>query len=476
MRIILINPPLSLGTVRKLGPIVKSLFYNSAPLGLCYLGAVLREENHIVKIIDAPVEGLSIDEVVKEVVKFKPDLVGLTTFTVSIYSCYELAKEIKNKLPRTKIIAGGPHITSNPDELLKHKELDLAVIGEGEITFKKLISMMKQGSAVENVRGIAYAIQGKLFFSPPREYIADLDVLPFPARDLVPIDKYRPQPSDQKRLPKLSMITSRGCPYSCIFCDKSVFSNKYRSFSPKYIVQEMVHLVDSFRARDIAFVDSTFTFDKNRVYKITKEIKNANKDLTWTCSVRANVLDKELLSEMKSAGCWRVRMGIESGNEDVLRFIKKGLTKYQIRRVANWAYELDLEPKAFFILGHLIDTNETIKETIDFACSLPLKDITVQINTPFKNTAQYPLVEKYGEMITRNFSRYSLWEPVFTPRNLSCEDLLYYYRQFYLRFYLQPKIWYRHMVKIKTFSDIVKYLKGIKILLFFIILWWKGKQ
>ncbi|MDP8234626.1 MAG: radical SAM protein [Candidatus Saelkia tenebricola] len=476
MKVILINPPLSPKTVRNLGPVVRSLFYNSPPLGLCYLGAVLRKDGQSVKIIDVPVEGLSMDEAVREVVKFKPDLIGLTTFTVSIYSCYELAKKIKSKLPGIKIIAGGPHINSNPEDLLRHKEIDLAVIGEGEVTFKELISVMERGDVVENVEGVAYAMQDELFFSPPREYIADLDILPFPARDLVPIYKYKPQPNDQKRLPKLSMITSRGCPYSCIFCDKSVFGNKYRTFSPEYMIREMTQLVDNFGARDIAFVDSTFTPNKNRVYKITKEIKKANMDLTWTCSVRADVLDKELLSEMKSAGCWRVRIGVESGNEDVLKFIKKGLIKYQVRRVAQWAYELDLEPKAFFMLGHLVDTKETIKETIDFACSLPLEDITVQINTPLKNTFQYSLVEKYGKMITKDLSKHNLWEPVFVPKSLSHNELLYYYRKFYCKFYLQPKIWYRHMVKIKTLSDVTKYFKGIKILLFFIILWWKHRK
>lgn len=476
MKIILINPPLSSVTIKKIGPVVKNLFYNSAPLGLCYLGAVLREDNHIVKIIDAPGEGLSINKVVEKVVRFNPEIVGLTTFTVSIYSCYQLAKEIKNRLRGRKIVVGGPHITSNPDDLLEHREFDLAVIGEGEIIFKELVSAIEKGNPVKNLRGLAYVLDDKLFFSPPREYISNLDILPFPARDLVPIHKYKPQPNDQKRLPKLSMITSRGCPYSCIFCDKSVFRNKYRSFSPEYIVREMAHLVNDFGARDIAFVDSTFTPDKKRVYKITQAIKKANLDVTWTCSVRANVLDKELLREMKSAGCWRVRIGVESGNEEVLEFIKKGVTKYQIKRIANWAYELDLEPKAFFMLGHLIDTKETIKETIDFACNLPLKDITVQINTPLKNTTQYPLVKKYGRMITKDFHRYSFWEPVFIPHNLTYKDILYYYRQFYLKFYLQPKIWYRHMIKIRTFSDIVKYFKGIKILFFFIILWWKRKQ
>lgn len=475
MKVILINSPLCQSTARRLGPIVENLFYNSAPLGLCYLASALEEDKHKVEIIDAAVEGLSIERIIRRITDFSPDVIGITTFTVSVYSVYELAKEIRRRFPGIKIVVGGPHITSNPNDLLKTPEIDIAVIGEGEVAFKELIEAIKKGQDLDKVKGLAYRVGEHIFFTPPRSFISDMDILPFPARHLIPIQLYKPQPNDQKRLPKLSMISSRGCPYSCIFCDKNVFKNVYRTFSPKYIVDEMSHLVNEFKARDIAFVDSTFTPNKNRVYRIVQEIKNSNLDVTWTCSVRADVLDKQLLKEMKDAGCWRVRLGIESGNEEVLKFIKKGITKYQVRKVVNWVYELDLEPKAFFMIGHLIDTKETIEETINFACSLPLKDITVQVNTPLKNTPQYQLAEQHGKVMTRDFSNYSFFEPVFLPDGLRPDELWYYYRRFYLKFYLRPKIWYRHIVKIRSFSDVIKYLRGSRIIIFFLISWRKGR-
>lgn len=475
MKVILVNPPIFQSSIQGIRPIVENLFYNSPPLGLCYLAAVLEKEKHEVKIIDAAVEGLSIESIIKRITNFYPEAIGFTTLTVSIYSCYELAKEVRKRFPEIKIVIGGPHITSNPDDLLLYPEVDMAVLGEGEVTFKELVETIGKRENIDKVKGLAYNIKGKLFFTASRGFISNLDTLPFPARHLVPMHLYRPQPNDQKRLPKLSIISSRGCPYSCIFCDKNVFKNVYRSFSPEYIVNEVSHLVREFKARDIAFVDSTFTPNKNRVYEIIKEMKKSNLNVTWTCSVRADVLDRELLKEMKDAGCWRVRLGIESGNDEVLKFIKKGITKHQVRRVANWAYELDLEPKAFFMIGHLIDTKKTIEETIDFACNLPLKDITVQINTTLRNTSQYQLIEKYGRIITRDFSKYSFWQPVFLPRALKDGELDYYYRKFYLKFYLRPKIWYRHVVKIRSSSDIIKYLRGIKIVFFFLISWLKEK-
>jgi anaerobic magnesium-protoporphyrin IX monomethyl ester cyclase len=476
MKIMLINPPLYGNTARRLGPIADSLFYNSAPLGLCYLAAVLEKEKHDVRIVDAAVEGLSIEKIISLITDFSPAMIGVTTFTVSAYSAYMLAKEIRKKNPAVRIIMGGPHITSNPEDILKNPDIDIAVIGEGEVTFKELAEAVENNRDIRGIKGLAYNEGGKLFFTPPREFIRDLDVLPYPARHLVPLHLYKPQPNDQKRLPKLSMLSSRGCPYPCIFCDKNVFKNLYRSFSPEYIAGEMAHLVKNYGVKDIAFVDSTFTPGKDRVYGIISEIRKLNLDITWTCSVRADILDKELLREMKRAGCWRVRIGIESGNEDVLRFIKKGITKSQVKKAARWAYELDLEPKAFFMVGHLIDTKETIEESINFACGLPLKDITVQLNTPLKNTAQYDLCGKYGRFMTGDLSKYSFWQPVFTPHGLSDEDVRYYYRKFYLKFYLRPVIWYRHMVKIRTLNDVIKYLRGMKIIFFFLISCLKKKS
>ncbi|MBN1871062.1 MAG: cobalamin-dependent protein [Candidatus Omnitrophica bacterium] len=476
MKVALINPPLIKSINRKLGPIAENLFYNSAPLGLCYLGSCLEEKGHEVTIIDAAVQALSTEKILTRLKSFRPEAIGITVLTVSSYSAYSMAGEIKKALPDIKIIAGGPHITSNPEELANHTEIDIGVMGEGEFTLSELLDSIKEVRGLEDVNGLVYRKDDRLFFTPQREFIKNLDVLPYPARHLVPIELYRPQPNDQRELPKLSMITSRGCPYPCIFCDKNVFKDRYRSFSPAYIVKEMKHLVDDYRVRDIAFVDSTFTPNRKRVIEIVDEIKASGLDVTWTCSIRANILDKELLKKMKDSGCWRVRIGIESGNEEVLRFIKKGITKEEVRRVSDWAYELDLEPKGFFMIGHLTDTKETIDETIKFACSLPLKDITVQVNTPLTNTPQKRLAEKYGDTMELNdLSNYSFFEPVFIPRGLTKKEMLDYYRRFYMRFYLRPITWLRHLKKIRRLSDLAKYMEGIKILIFMSISWIKEK-
>ncbi len=465
MIITLINPPR--GERSRSGPItpvIEHLFFNSPPLGLGYLAAVAEKEGNPVQIIDAPVEKLNFSQILSRVKKFNTTLVGITSTTNFFHSAKELAQRIKEIFPHVPIVIGGPHLSANPRETLSFKCFDIGVIGEGEITFLNLIKVLEKKGDLEQVAGIIFRRDSELFFTKPRRFIDNLDSLPLPARHLLPMGRYRPQPNDQYILPKLSMIASRGCPYGCIFCDKNVFGKRYRSFSPGYIVSEMEHLIENYGARDIAFLDSTFTVSRERVERIIEEIERRNVKINWTCTVRANIMTKDLLKRMKDAGCWRIRLGIESGNDQVLRFIKKGITPKQARDVAHWAHQVGLQPKGFFMIGHLVDTKETIEETIRFANSLPFKDITVQINTPLPNTPQYGIFKDYGELATEDFSKFSFWQPVFLPQGLTYGDLIRAHRGFYRRFYLRPIIWWRHLRHIRRFSDLKKYFRALKLL------------
>ncbi|MCK5287466.1 MAG: cobalamin-dependent protein [Candidatus Omnitrophica bacterium] len=461
MKVLLINPPIEESILK---PVLKNLFYNSPPLGLCYIAAVLKKNKVVVKIIDAAVERLSILKIIKRVEKMNPDVVGLTSTTYSFPFALILAKEIKKYFKDIVIIMGGSHITANPDVLLRFNCFDFGVLGEGEVTMTELIECLKYNGNFEDVPGLAFERKEKLFFSPKRQFIEDLDCLPFPDRDLVPLDLYRPQPNDWNVLPKLSMITTRGCSYGCIFCDKGVFGMKYRSFSPKYIVAEMKMLIDKYGAKDIAFLDSTFTTSIERVKDVILEIKRSKVDVNWTCTVRANVVTYDLLKEMKNAGCWRIRIGVESANNNVLKFIKKGITIEDVRKVSKWADSLGLQPKGFFSIGHLIDTKETINETIEFAKKAYFKDITVQINTPLKGTPQYKICEKYGVLSNKNNVDYSFWQPFFVPNGMTKEELTRLHNKFYRTFYCRFVIIRRHIKAIKGIGDIKKYILSIDLI------------
>jgi len=469
MRIALINPPVL--SSERIAPVIRTLFYNSPPLGIGYLGAFLEANGHQVRLMDAAVECLSYSAVVRRLREFEPELVGVTSTTVSIASATGLAAVLQRAL-QVPIVIGGPHVTANPQETLAASAFDYGVIGEGENTLLELLDVVQGKRTPASVLGLAYRQNGQVVVNPRRPYIEDLDTIPHPIRRDFPLQKYQPQPNDEYRLPKTSMITSRGCPYSCIFCDKAVFGKIYRYHSAKYVADEIEDLVHTYGIRDIAFVDSTFFPNREKICQLIEELKSRKVHFSWTCSVRANIMTRDLLRAMKDAGCWRVRFGIESGNDEVLKHLRKGINKDQVRRAVGWADELGLQPKGFFMVGHLFDTPETIQESIDFALGLPLKDITVQINTPMKGTEQHDLAPEYGKMIARDSSELSFWQPAFLPKGFTEAELLRWRNRFYRSFYCRPITLYRHLQYISRPRDLRKYLRALGLIahLFF------GKQ
>jgi radical SAM superfamily enzyme YgiQ (UPF0313 family) len=462
MRVLLINPPLDPAVLKGLRKsIYRSLFYNSAPLGIAYLGAVLLREGYDVDLVDSLVEEYSFEQALKRILAFKPDVVGITSTSISYRGSVILARAIKRELPRIPVLIGGSHVSANPRSTVLEKAFDAGCIGEGEITLLEYLEAYRRGSDLGEVDGLVFRRNGEVHVCRPRRPIEDLDTIPIPARHFFPIERYRPIPVDNHGLPKLSIISSRGCPYGCIFCDKSVFGQRYRSFSVKRIGDELESLVRDFGARDLAFLDSTFNVIAERARRISDEILSRNLNLTWTCSLRVNTIDRETLKRMKAAGCWRVRLGIESGSARVLRFIRKGITLDQAWQVAHWADELGLQPKAFFIIGHLTDTEESIQESIDFARRLPLKDVTVQVNTTLRNSKQYFLAESYGSIVADSTDEYSFWQPMFVPHGLTRSKLDRFHRRFYRRFYRRPSLWWRHLRDIRSWQDISRYWTSI---------------
>jgi len=461
MRVMLINTPID--TVLRDGhvdPVTSYLFYNSAPLGILYIAAVLERAGHTVAAIDAPAQGLDVAATVRAVEAFCPDVVGLSTNTVVFESAKEFGEALKAALPSVPLVLGGYHVTLLPDEAMAPRCFDVGVIHEGEHTMLDLVDHYAGRKPLDAVDGVVYRLDdGTVHHTRPRAKFRKLDELPFPARHLLPPDLYKPVPVDQHGMPKFSMVTSRGCPHACGFCQKS--RSGYRSRRPELVVDEMEHLVRDFGARDIAIVDSLFCANKRRVMAICGEILRRGVKVSWTCSSRVEVVDKEMLQTMKDAGCWRTRFGIESGSDRVLDFISKGITKEKIRNAITWADEVGLRPKAFLMVGHMPDTPETIRETIDFAKSIPLHDVTVQINTLLPRTPQMEIWEregeKWGRVVNQTTDEKSFWEPTFVPWGMEPEDLIELHRTFYREFYFRPITLQRHWDAIGSVHDLYKY-------------------
>lgn len=464
MRVILINPPLdSVLRDGNVDPVTSYLFYNSAPLGLLYIGAVLERRGETVACIDAAAEKLDIPGTVQRIQEFKPDIIGIGSTTVVFDGAVELAQKCKEAMPDVPMVLGGYHVTLLPDEAMAHDCFDIGVIHEGEHTMEDVVDHYKGLIAREDIEGIVYKQDdGTVHHTPHRKTFRKLDELPFPARHLLPPNLYKPVPVDEHAMPKFAMVSSRGCPHACAFCQKS--RTGYRSRDPKHVVDEIEHMIRDFGVRDIAFVDSLFCANKRRVMKICDEIIRRGVKVSWTCSSRVEVVDKEMLQKMKDAGCWRTRFGVESGSDQVLDFISKGITKEKIRNAITWAHEVGLRPKAFFMVGHMPDTHETIQETIEFAKSIPLHDVTVQINTLLPQTPQMEVWQregsKWGRVINETTSEKSFWEPTFVPWGLESKDIIEYHRQFYREFYFRPVTLARHLEGIENWRHVYKYVQA----------------
>jgi len=420
------------------------------PLGIYYLASFMRSKNYAVQVIDAEAQSMTTEEIIGQIKEFAPDYVGISSTTVAFHRALEMANAIKNATILAPVILGGPHVTSNYKHAMSYSVFDYAVLREGEVSLWELCEALSNNTALNDVDGIVYrSSEGEdgLIKTKPRKYIENLESLPFPAYDLIPdINVYNPPPSNYKELPVISVITSRGCPGQCTFCDKNVFGNLYRRRSAENVFEEIKMLREKYGAREISFVDDTFLIDRQRIRTLFSLLREANIFVHWTCMGRINDVDREYLQFLRDNGCWHISFGIESGDEKILKLIRKNLSLDKVRQVVGWCRELSIKTKGFFIIGHPAETEETINKTINFALSLKLDDALSTINTPIPGSPQHCQISQYGTLDETDWSKYNYWRPVFVPNGLSQELLLKKHKEFYRRFYLRPPILFRYFL------------------------------
>ncbi|MBM4043902.1 MAG: radical SAM protein [Planctomycetes bacterium] len=461
MRVVLVNPPIT--SAERYGRDIGDIGGHQAPVGLCSLAAVLEQEGVDVTILDGEAKGLTEAGTVSEVCRQKPTLVGITSTTVAFGRALRLAQQTKRALPSVPIVIGGAHVTANPESTLAHDCFDFGVLREGEVTLRELTHALADGHDAREVDGLVFRDGPGLHVTRPRAYIRDLDTLPLPAYHLLgDLNRYLPPLGCCKREPVVSLVTSRGCPYQCIFCDRSVFGNHYRANSAEYVIAEIEHAVRAYGAREIAFLDDTFSVDRRRVKRICDLISEKRLDITWTCMTRADVVTKDLLQAMRRSGCWQVSIGVESGSQCVLDFIAKGTTIEEIRNAAIWAAETGISVKGFFMLGNPTETKATLADTLAFAKSLPLTDVVATIATPMPGSRFREIAAAYGRVREHDWSDLSYWEPVFVPNGLTEDDLYRAQRRFYREFYCRPPVLGRQMRKIHSFAELRKVLRNVR--------------
>ncbi|MEM2098280.1 MAG: radical SAM protein [Candidatus Bathyarchaeia archaeon] len=405
------------------------------PLGLGYLAAVLEKNNYKVEVIDCQASKFSYTEFKREISKRQPTVVGATSTTRLYKSALETVKIAKAVHPNCLTLIGGPHVTFWDENALKEcPQLDVVVRKEGEYTLLEIVQRLEAGKSYEDVKGITFRKNGEIVRNPDRPYIENLDELPFPARHLWDLDSIR------KAEDIFYLTTSRGCVYWCEFCAAvRMFGRKYRMRSVKNVVDELEFLYKTYGATVFTFCDDAFTVDQARTEELCQEIKRRGLKIKWNCGTRVDMITKDLLVKMKSAGCISVWFGVESGTQQVLDEMKKGISPEQTIRAIRWVMELGLKPVPNVLLGFPGETKETAWKTIKFAEKVsPYEVAFYNIATPYPGTPMYDHVLENGWLRVTDFDLYDATTPIFETPTLSMEELGALYEMAFQSFYLRP--------------------------------------
>ncbi len=360
------------------------------PLGLAYLAAGLIEAGHDVRLLDCTF--LRKKEAIKTAMDTRAEIVGIYCMATMVEDCRLFARILR---PRCRLlVAGGPLPTCEPESFLDL--FDIVVRGEGEITVRELMQAYTQKENWDSIPGIVYRSGKDIVWNESREFIKDLDRIPFPARRLLPNDAYIRYGKKKYGYSITTVMSTRGCPFHCEFCSNVVFGGSYRERSAASVVDEIESVLALGYDR-ISFADDVFTLKKERVLKVCGEINRRNLNFLWECLGRVDTLDEETALEMKRSGCRRIFFGLESGDERILELMNKKITPAMARTAVETARRAGLEVGAFFILFYPGDTDESVAKTLRFATALPADYLGLSMPYPLPGTALY---ERTGDRIT----------------------------------------------------------------------------
>jgi len=444
MKILLINPPIFKKEVyAKYSAGAPCL----PPLGLCYLAAVLLEKGYETKILDCVAEKISLSQLKREVEVFMPNVVGVTSTTISYVAAQKVLHTINELDHAITTLLGGAHLSALPLPTMSEcDDVDIGVFGEGEYTMLEIVERLAKNQSILDVEGTLIRSNGHIVENKPRKQTKCLDEIPFPARHLLKdLRLYSHTPFRGAKF-MTTMVTSRGCSFNCGYCDQSVFGRTWRYNSPAYVIEEMDYLKKKYNIDFISFEDDNFLLSKERTVDICKRIIKNSLDVDWSCLGRANEVDEEVLPLMKKAGCKTIYIGIESGSPRILELLNKKIRIEDIRKGIELIRKYQINVMGSFILGLPTETKEDIEKTIDLALSCPLDGISFFTFTPFPNTPLRDLAFQHGKVSEewKNYSAHPSSLP-FIPNGISEEYLLGVQAQAYKRFLLRPSYLLKHL-------------------------------
>ncbi|MBW2466778.1 MAG: radical SAM protein [Deltaproteobacteria bacterium] len=432
------------------------------PLGTLYVAAAMQQAGHEVRFYNGAF--MQHEEIMTQVKEYDPQFIGLYSTAFGWKKAKKTAAALKQKIEGVFIAVGGPYPVAVQEQCLEDcSDLDAVVTGEGEITVVEMLAKLDAGQSLDGVEGIAFRSSGLIRKNPPRQLIADLDSLPFPARELLgEAGKYIPPPATYKRRPVAVIMTARGCNRRCLYCFQI---DKYRESGIRYRsvenVMTEVELVLSQGYREIKFIDDTLAADYNRAMTIATEIKKRGLDFTWFASAVVNQVDKPLLQAFKDAGCWAILFGAESGVQKDLNAIRKGITPEQTRKAVKAAKEVGLTVYTPFLFGIPGQTYEDGLKSIEFALELDPDIANFHAITPFPGTELYDNIEKYGTM-SEDLSDYTYQGAAFVPYTMTREEIAELRQLALKKFYSRPKFLWRRLLALRSMNDLLAAWQGVK--------------
>ncbi len=469
MKILLIKPPEKEVYVKV--PMIAGI---AQPMGLACIAAYVREHGFKeVTILDCEALQIGINEIKQHIPK-DVKVVGLSSVTPTLKNAVAIMRATKEINPECMTVLGGDHVTALPEETLSSfKEIDAGVVGEGEITFLEILEELKKKSKdLSKIKGLVYRKGENVIRNAPRPLIKDIDDLPIPAYDLLPMDKYLPpahhaifKDKGVKLNPFTIFFSLRGCPYRCKYCaSKVMWERRVRYRSVEKTMEEIDYLIKNFGIRCLEFNDENFIINKPRMKQLLVELKKRKEEqgLYWNCLTRVDSVDAETLKEMKDAGCYFIRFGVESGDQGILNAMSKDITVEQIERAFKLTNKIGIACSASFIIGYPGESRETFRRTLDLAKRIDPSLAFFFVAIPIVGT------ELYKEANDKNLILNPDWNgwvqmaatPIMKTETLTSEELLKMRDKAYREFYMRPRYILKMIKSIRTKEQLNFYVKG----------------
>lgn len=463
MKILLVNPPRLHSIYSEVPTTVNAEINSMPPLGLLYLEAYLHAHTeHVAKIVDCQAEGIDHEALERVVRDEQPHVVGVTGHTHDLVDMLMVAKMCKRVHPEIGVWWGGPHVTSFPRESLHFPEVDGAIPMEGEVPFARAMDTLARGGDLSEVQGILFRRQGEVIRTRPAPVIEDLDAHPFPRRELLNLDSYYYVLGHEVRA--TSLISSRGCPYNCNFCN-TPGRKSWRGRSAANVADEMEHCA-RLGIKEIYFIDDTFNVDRHRVQALCEEIIRRGLQVNWNFRARVNLLRPELMDLLERAGCTRIHVGVEAGNDEGMRGLRKQLTVDKVKHGFQMLKKTRIATVCYFMIGCPHEkTREDVLETIDFAIELDPDYALFGIMVPYPDTDIFADGVKKGILDADHWNRFILdpkvgFKPQSWTEHLSEAELNELIEVAFKRFYIRPKQMFRKLLEVRNIKDLGRKLRA----------------